>query len=237
MISFYFGLPGSGKTTLLAALAYKESKRIEKGKSSYKYILSNVELNIPHVQLIHFNDIGVYEFVDSMILIDEASIFCDNRDWKNFSKQKIAFMMLHRHYNCDFHFFSQSYNGYDSKLRSITSHVYYVRKGLLLTKYTRIPYGIIIPDRKDNAGSRFGEIIEGYCKPSFIVRLFSRRILRCRYYRFFNSYSRPLELKKFPTLPDAVSDSSCTQSASSPQDKQQSTVSTGDSTDCTGKAE
>lgn len=236
MISFYFGLPGSGKTTLLAALAYKESKRIRKGKSRYKYILSNVELNIPEVHFIHFDDIGIYEFTDSLILIDEASIFCDNRDWKNFSKAKVAFMMLHRHYNCDFHFFSQSYNGYDSKLRSITSHVYYVRRGLLLTKYTRIPYGIIIPDRKDNAGSRFGEIVEGYCKPSFIVRLFSPRILRCRYYRYFNSYSRPLNLIK-PTLSDMPSVSACTESVSTPQDQQQSTVSTGDSTDCTGKAE
>lgn len=202
MISFYFGLPGSGKTTLLAALAVKEAKKIRKGKSKYKFILSNVELNVPEVYLIHFDDIGVYEFTDSLILIDEASIFCDNRDWKNFSKAKIAFMMLHRHYNCDFHFFSQSYNGYDSKLRSITSHVYYVKKGLLLTKYTRIPYGIIIPDRKDNAGSRFGEIIEGYCKPSFLVRLFSPRILRSRYYKYFDSYSRPLKLKP-PTIPDA----------------------------------
>lgn len=236
MISFYFGLPGSGKTTLLAAIAVKEAKKIRKGKSKYKFILSNVELNVPEVYLIHFDDIGVYEFTDSLILIDEASIFCDNRDWKNFSKAKIAFMMLHRHYNCDFHFFSQSYNGYDSKLRSITSHVYYVRRGIFLTKYTRIPYGIIIPDRKDNAGSRFGEIIEGYCKPSFLVRLFSPRIFRPRYYKYFNSFSRPLKLKK-TTIHEPDQDLDLVRSASCPHGQEQSTDSTGQSTDCTGKAE
>lgn len=236
MISFFFGLPRSGKTTILASFAYKESKKIQRGKSKYKYILSNVELNIPGVHLIQFDDIGIYEFTDSLILIDEASVFCDNRDWKNFSKHKIAFMMLHGHYNCDFCFFSQSYNGYDSKLRSITSNVYYVRRGLFFSKYTRIPYGIIIPDRKDNAGSRFGEIIEGYCKPSFFIRLFSPRVLRCRYFKYFNSFSRPLKLKTW-SVPDPEPDPVREHPASSPQDKEQSTVSTGDSTDCTGKAE
>lgn len=200
MISFYFGLPGSGKTTFLVADAFKYSKLISKGKCKYKYIASNVSLKLPHCYLIDFNDIGKYEFSDCLILIDEASIFCDNRDWKNFGKDKIAFAMLHRHYNVDMAFYSQSYNGYDSKLRSITSNVYFVTRGLLLpiSKAVRIPYGIIIPDKKDNAGSKYGEIIEGYCKPSFIVRLFSRRIFRPRFYKYFNSYYRPLKLLPLP---------------------------------------
>lgn len=138
------------KNYFLVADAYKQSKLIDKGKSKYKYIVSNVHLKLPHCYVIDFNDIGKYNFTDCLILIDEASIYCDNRDWKNFGKDKIAYAMLHRHYNVDMAFYSQSYNGYDSKLRSITSHVYYVTRGLLLpiSKAVRIPYGIIIPDKK-----------------------------------------------------------------------------------------
>lgn len=200
MIRFFFGLCGCGKTTLLVADALKESKKIDKGKSRYKYIASNVSLKIPHCILIDFDYLGKYLFENCLILIDEASIYCDNRDWKNLSKEKIAFAMLHRHYNVDMQFYSQSYNGYDSKLRSITSEVYYVTRGLILpvTKAVRIPYGIIIPDRKDNAGNKFGEIVEGYCKPSFIKRLLSRRIWRPKYYKYFDSFYKPLSLLPLP---------------------------------------
>lgn len=200
MISFYFGLPGSGKTTLLAADAFAESKRISRGKSKYKAIYSNVELFIPHTFVIDFDMLGRYLFENCLILIDEASVFCDNRDWKNFGKEKIAFFMLHRHYDVDVKFYSQSYNGYDSKLRSITQNVYYITRGLILpiTKCMRIPYGILIPDRKDNAGAKFGDIVEGYCKPPFFVRLFARRVWRPKYYKYFDSKTRPLRLMKLP---------------------------------------
>lgn len=199
MISFYFGLPGCGKTTLLTSIAFKESKLISSGRSKYNCIYSNVPLLLDHVVLINFDDIGIYDFQDALILIDEASVYLDNRDWKNFSKVKMSYMMLHRHYKVDFCFFSQSYNGYDSKVRSITENVYYVKRGLIpsITRYYRIPYGIIIPDKKDNAGNKFGEICEGYCRPGLIARLFSPRIFRRRYYKYFDSYCKPLNLKPY----------------------------------------
>lgn len=199
MISFYFGLPGCGKTTLLTSIAFKNSKLISAGRSKYKIIYSNVPLLLDHVVLINFDDIGLYDFQDALILIDEASVYLDNRDWKNFSKVKMAYMMLHRHYKVDFCFFSQSYNGYDSKVRSITENVYYVKRGLIpgITRFYRIPYGIIIPDKKDNAGNKFGEICEGYCRPGLISRLFCPRIVRRRYYKFFDSYCKPLNLKPY----------------------------------------
>lgn len=205
MIDFYFGLPRSGKTTLLVKLALKESKRIKKGKSRYKRILTNFGTkNIPYCYQIPFSAIGKYDIADSFVIIDESSIECDNRDWKNLSKSFINFMMLHGHYNTKFVFASQSYNGYDKKLRSITDNVYYITKkgitGLFLSKVLRIPYGIIIPDKKDNAGSKFGEICEGYCKPSFIHRLLAPRIFRPRYYKYFDSYSRPMDLLPLDSL-------------------------------------
>lgn len=200
MIEFYFGLPRCGKTTILTMLALQESKKIIKGKSKYKYIFTNVHLkNIPYCYYLDFMLVGKAELENAYCLIDEASVYCDNRDYKNFGKDKISYFMEHGHYNTHWVFFSQSYNGYDIKLRSITESVYYVKKSRLLptfTRYYRIPYGIIIPDKNDNAGSNYGQIIEGYSNPPLINRLFCKRIYRKKYYKYFDSCYRHLPLTK-----------------------------------------
>lgn len=200
MISFFFGMPGCGKTTLLCSLIKKEDRLIEKGKSIYTDILVNFPVKgFKHTHLIDFSDLGVYDFQHCLIVIDEGSVYCDNRDWKNFGKDKIRWFMLHRHYYCDIIIASQSYSGYDSKLRSITERVYFVQKkgllGIWFTSYYRIPYGIIIPDRKDNAGNKFGDIVEGYYKPPIFERIFCKRVFRCAYFRHFDSFYQPLKLK------------------------------------------
>lgn len=207
MISYYFGLCGCGKTTILAKIALTESRLIDKGKSKFKRILSNVPLHINHVYYIPFDSVGVYDFADSLILVDEGSVECDSRDWKNIRKSLVDWMMLHRHYNCDMVYFSQTYNGVDKKIRMLCEKVYYVQKrGLLshwITKYYRIPYGIIIPNPKES-GEKLGEIIEGYARPPFLARLFCPRVFRPAYYKYFDSYSRPLKLKPLKEiLPNA----------------------------------
>lgn len=204
MIRFFFGMPGCGKTTLLCSLIRKEDRRIEKGKSNYKYILVNFPVKgFKHAYKLDFNDIGKYDYENALMVIDEGSVYCDNRNWKSFGQDKVSWFMLHRHSRCDIVIASQSYSGYDAKLRSITEEVYYVsRKGLLgifWTSYYRIPYGIIIPDRKDNAGNKFGDIVEGYYRPPLLQRIFCKKVFRRRYFRHFDSFYRPLNLKK-PTL-------------------------------------
>lgn len=197
MISYFFGLCGCGKTTILSRIALLESSRISKGKSKYKAILCNVPLNIPNTYLIPFDSIGLYDFNSTLILIDEGSVFCDNRDYKSIKKSFVEWLMLHRHYACDMFFFAQTYNGVDKKVRMLCESVYYVKRcalfGFWFTKYYKIPYGIIFPDPKRN-GDKLGEIIEGYAKPNFFSRLFCRRVFRPLYYKYFDSFSRPLKL-------------------------------------------
>lgn len=92
-------------------------------------------------------------------------------------------------------FFTQQWDGIDKKIRVITDKVYYLyKKGLLkkwFTRSYRVPYGIIIPDPKKSDGEKLGEIIQGYCKPSLIVRLFSPRLFRPLYYKYFDSWDAP----------------------------------------------
>lgn len=197
-VSLYFGLPGAGKTTIMAAIAYKVLKA---KRPRYRHILSNVDFGsmkpFDKVTVINASDLGKYEgFEDSLILIDEASLEWDSREYKNFAKEKVQFFLLHRHWNCDICLFTQQWDAVDKKIRVITDRVYYVYKGNIfghwISKYYRIPYGIIIPDpNKKQSGEKLGDIVQGYCKPNIFQRIFCHRVYRPRYYKYFDSWERP----------------------------------------------
>lgn len=197
MVSLYFGLPGAGKTTLLCyhALRAVESKR-------YKNVYTNVHISVPGVTYIDNDCIGRYQLEDALILIDEATLFADSRSYKEFGKDKLSYFLQHRHYNVDINLYTQQWDGVDRKIRVITDRCYYVYKSAFLgrwcTCYYRIPYGIIIPDPKESDGNKLGDIVQGYCKPSTIERIFCKRLWRDKYYQYFDSWERP----SLPSLPE-----------------------------------
>lgn len=196
MVSLYFGLPGAGKTTLMV---YKAIQAVKSRK--YKNVFCNVKIAVPGVTYIDNECIGMYNLVDGKILIDEATLFADSRAYKSFDKGKLTYFLEHRHYNVDIDLFTQQWDGVDRKIRVITDRCYYVYKGKLLgrlfTTYYRIPYGIIIPNPKKDGSEKLGEIVQGYCKPSFFVRLFAPKLFRPLYYKYFDSWERP----ELPPLP------------------------------------
>lgn len=195
-VSLYFGLPGSGKTTMMVHNIIKAQK-----SGRYKNIYCNVHVAIPGVIYIDNECIGQYDMRDALICIDEATLFADSRDFKNFGKEKIMYFLEHRHFKVDIQLYTQQWNGVDLKIRVITDRVYYVYKGALLGKwFTRcyqIPYGIIIPDPKKDGSEKLGEIVQGYCRPNAIVRLFSPWLYRPAYYKYFDSFETPY----LPPLP------------------------------------
>lgn len=195
MVSLFFGLPGCGKTTIMTSLALKYVK-----SRKYQHVFCNVPLAIPGVIYIDNDCIGKYDIRDGLVLIDEATLFADSRDFKQFDKGKLTYFLEHRHFRVDIFLFTQQWDGVDRKIRVITDRVYYVYKrpltGLLWSNFYRIPYGIIIPDPKEN-GEKLGEIIQGYCKPSFLQRVFSHHVFRPRYYKYFDSFCCPV----LPPLP------------------------------------
>lgn len=193
-VSLYFGLPGSGKTTYATYLAVRTQKRIGSKRCHYQYVYTNFPVGYDGILKLDTNDIGKYNIHDALVIIDEATLMADSRDYKSFNYNMKSFFLLHRHFRVDIYLFTQQWDGVDKKIRVITDRCYYIHKGFIrrwITYCQRIPYGIIIPDKKDLDSKSLGEIIQGYCKPSLLIRMLSPRIKRKLYYKYFDSFEVP----------------------------------------------
>ena len=186
-IDLYFGLPGCGKSTLMAAIALRA---VRSGRRVY----SNMPLNIPGVYSFDADWLGKYLIENALVLLDEGTILFDSRDFKNFGRQKTDYFMRYRHYRCDIKIFVQRWDAVDLKIRSVTSRVYYVYRGLFLghwfSSYVRVPYKLVWAT-DSNGKPTAGDILMGYKRPAFGTRVFAHRVYRPKYYRYFDSYSHP----------------------------------------------
>lgn len=167
MVQGVFGLPGSGKSTYLAKVAKKAIKRGEKVYSNF-YIKGCYQLD--------FDDLGIHDYSDCLILIDEISLFCDCRNWKNFSKEMVYFWTNHRHYGVDIIYCSQSYADCDKKIRNLTDSLYYIKSGM---------FGLSVVRYINKVFNVDSDITEGY-QLSGLPKLVFRR----RYYKMFDSFVR-----------------------------------------------
>lgn len=136
VVNTVLGPPGSGKTSFMAFLALKT-----------RYLNVPVYSNVPIKDTIKFDweeDFGTYNITDSMIIVDEAGLELDNRDFaKHFTdivdkktgklihngKSKLVTAKLHRHYGLTLWFCSQGTQGdFDLKLRSLTQNFWLCKK-------------------------------------------------------------------------------------------------------------
>ena len=113
-----FGLTGSGKTTFLARAA---ARHLNKGypvfanfalQGAYKITVDNLgKVSLPP---------------DSLVLLDEISLVCDCREWKNFSGDLVYFFTHHRKQKVSIFWASQNFGDADKKIRNLTDKVYRV---------------------------------------------------------------------------------------------------------------
>ena len=190
VITGYFGLPGSGKSTFLASIAYHYLRRGIR-------VFINADFPVDGCCLYEWDQLGRYDMRNSLILIDEVSLFADNRDFKRFSQVLKQYFILHRHYYCDIIWCTQQYDGTDRKIRELTNALYYIRPApfgfsyaLKLQRYQHVPS--IREVRRNGAA----DITTLWVRPSILsILLNPRRSLRfCwrrRYYRLFDSFSAP----------------------------------------------
>ena len=98
--SLYLGMPGAGKTTYVAYLT-----------NLCNLAGMRVFCNIPVKGAIPYTkeDLGKYDMSKSLILLDEAGIMYDNRQFSTaFSNESLTFLKYLRHYKCNIALFSQS---------------------------------------------------------------------------------------------------------------------------------
>lgn len=167
MVQGVFGLPGSGKSTYLAKLAKKGVKHYDRVYSNF-YIKGCYKLD--------FDTLGIQEYSDCLILIDEISLFCDCRNWKNFTSDMVYFWTNHRHYGVDIVYCSQSYADCDKKIRNLTDSLYYIKSA---------PFGFSTVREINKVFNVDSDITEGYELSGFPTLVFRRF-----YYKMFDSFVR-----------------------------------------------
>ena len=174
VVNIYFGVPGSGKTTMAAWLARRELRR--KGK-----VWSNVPITGTYKLDVN-KDIGIHHIEKGRIIIDEAGIEYNSRNYKNLPMHQIEFFKYHRHYSTAIDVFSQSYEDMDITLRRLAQNYYVVTK-------SRLPYFIKVRciGRRIGIDENTHQIIDEYRWRCF---LFTRRIFSPTLWKLFNTKSR-----------------------------------------------
>lgn len=188
-----YGLPGAGKTTFLASAAIHSL-------SGKKYMGIRPHANVyttfacPGCYVLDPDMIGKYSIYDSLLLIDEISQFFDARDWKSFPVQVRTWFQLHRHFNCDVIFCSQSYCDADKRLRNLAEKYY-------LLEHIIGDISACKPIRR-NFDVSSGYLDEKYSlAPPISWKLLNRK----KYYHLFDSYAQNMNLSDFtPTLWDNI---------------------------------
>ena len=177
----YIGVPGSGKTTFASYLVKQRRKKAKKKKCS-DLILSNTP--IKGAYKVYKSDIGKYMIQDCLLIMDEAGIDYNNRNFKTFSDEETYFYKFHRHYNVDIAMFSQDFD-VDVKLRKLSTRLFIVQKSF-------IP-GFI---KRKEIGKRIGidpntkQLIDEY----YFVLFGTKYIYAPKLWKLFDSYSH----KKLP---------------------------------------
>lgn len=119
-IEIIMGKPGSGKSTYGAWLA---KKYLDKGYPVWS--------NTPIAGTYQFNlrnDAMIYDMSNGLVIIDEAGIEMDSRDFKNFPKNLVEFFKLHRHYNLRVVVLTQYWDDVDKKVRVLCNRIAIIQK-------------------------------------------------------------------------------------------------------------
>ena len=127
--NYYFGVPGSGKTTVAAWLTKKDLKK-------KKNVYSNVPLKGAY-KIDVKNDIGKFLIENGRLIIDEAGVELNNRNYKNMSPDEIKFYKYYRHFKVSIDVFSQSSEDADITLRRLATQYYLLKKSLIPFCVTR----------------------------------------------------------------------------------------------------
>ena len=180
-IIMIFGKPGSGKTTVLAAAACASLRgRSFLGLPPHPKVYSTFAC--PGCYQLEPAAIGVYDFTDSLLIIDEASQFFDAREWAKFQAHQRTWFQLHRHCRCSVIMCSQGYSDCDLRSRNLFQQFFLLQS---------LPFHFsVIKPIKAFINVNENTIQEGY---QFDAPINWKIINRRKYYPLFNSFCQYVE--------------------------------------------
>lgn len=178
-LTLIMGKAGSGKSSLMGLLVRRAIKRGIPVYCNHHVLGANK---------IDSRDLGACDLNECIIIIDEAQLHYDNRDFKTFSKENKYFFSNFRHHKIEVYIISQSFEDLDVKIRRQAQRIYIMQpfiKGTILMQKVRMKFGV----SEDQTN-----IITMYKTSIFGIRIkFSFPA-----WKFFNSYSKP-SLPSFQT--------------------------------------
>lgn len=184
--SIFYGGPGSGKTTMCC---YYARKAILAGIPVY----SNVP--ITGCYMLDKSDLGKWSVTDGLVLIDEAGISYNNRDFRsNFSgseqSRALEWWKKHRHEGCECMIFSQGFDDMDKKLQTLGSHYYIVRQSL---------FGNFIVTKRIKKSPQIDKMTHQPIDEYSFMPFSTKRVLKRPLWKYFDSFDRMnLPVKEFP---------------------------------------
>ena len=201
VLNVYFGVPGSGKTTFAAYLTRwalqenviirfcrRHQNPVTRALLNSRYLKRRIDVysNVPITGAYVLNareDIGHYMIEDAKVIIDEAGIEYNNRNFKSFPQEAVYFYKYHRHYRVSVDVFSQSYEDMDVTLRRLAQNFYVVRRSL-------VPFCVVARRIRRRVGvdEHTKQIADLYALG--LPVLDTKRIFSPPLWKMFNSYSR-----------------------------------------------
>lgn len=184
-----FGKKGSGKNTLLTKWAIKYN-RLGYHVYSDSEIFNTYKLDTDWI--------GKYDFPkNSVLLIQEAGMTWDNRNFKSFPEEVRDFFKLQRHKSVIVVLASQSFD-VDKKLRDLTDEMYLITNFMRIFSIAkRINKKITIQKAENNDNKSSNDtasfLTESY---SFDLPFFWKFTYIPRYINYFNSF----EAEEFPLV-------------------------------------
>lgn len=168
-ITFIAGEIGAGKSTFAVKIARQHLKR---GWTVYStdYIKDCYKLDV--------NDLNtLMARPKSLLIIDEASLKMNSREFSRIKISLIEYFKMSRHCKNKVIMISQTFGDTDKQIRDLSTHVYFVRK---------ILNGLISVPVKVRARLDIGQ--DGQPTMMYKIGHFGKLILLFRYRKYFNSF-------------------------------------------------
>lgn len=186
-----FGKPGCGKTTDLCREAIH-------GLKDGWHVYTNVPINVAGVRLIDNSNIGMWADDNSLILLDEANLFADNRSYKSLPRQVLEYTRLFRHNKVRLILFSQTFD-IDLKFRSMAQRLCLCyRIGPLMIR--RGVKKVLTIRQAEYAQDADSQIVDNLAFESFLKPGALTFVWLPRWVRYHDTYSKPI----VPPLPYTV---------------------------------